>query len=100
MLTPEELQSAIKEDTLSEEDIDRCAVRIAAFCQKIFPTAGDAYDGEEHLEFARRAAEECAVLLKNEGALPLAEGEKVLIIGELAAKPHLQGGGFGARKRP
>lgn len=93
VLTPEELQSAIKEDTLSEEDIDRCAVRIARFAKKYSRPAGDAYDGEEHLEFARRAAEECAVLLKNEGALPLAEGEKVLIIGELAAKPHLQGGG-------
>lgn len=32
-------------------------------------------------------------MLKNEGALPLSAGEKVLIIGELAAKPHLQGGG-------
>lgn len=93
VLTPEELQSAIKEDTLSEEDIDRCAVRIARFAKKYSRPARGAYDGEEHLEFARRASEECVVLLKNEGALPLSAGEKVLIIGELAAKPHLQGGG-------
>ena len=39
----------------------------------------------EHLDAARRIAEKSAVLLKNDGVLPLAKGTKVAVIGELAA---------------
>ena len=39
----------------------------------------------EHLDAALRIAEKSAVLLKNDGVLPLAKGTKVAVIGELAA---------------
>ena len=39
----------------------------------------------ENLDFARRIAEESAVLLKNDGVLPFTKGTKVAVIGELAA---------------
>ncbi|MDR2751310.1 MAG: glycoside hydrolase family 3 C-terminal domain-containing protein [Clostridiales bacterium] len=56
--------------------------------------AGAVYDrAEDHVK-AQSAAQECAILLKNDGAvLPLAKDAKVAFIGEYAKKPRFQGGG-------
>ncbi len=52
------------------------------------------FDKAAHHDFARKCAEECAVLLKNENkALPLSAGEKVCFIGDFADKPRFQGAG-------
>ena len=45
---------------------------------------------DDHLKTARRAAVESAVLLKNDGVLPLKEGQTVAIIGPMANAPHDQ----------
>lgn len=44
-------------------------------------------------ELARRAAGECAVLLKNDGILPLTREKKIAVIGGFAKKPRFEGGG-------
>ena len=92
-LTPEEIALAVSRGELEEGDIDGCIARLKKFAQKYARPAIGAFDKDEHLEFARRAAENCAVLLKNEGVLPLDVGAQVAVIGDLAFIPHIQGGG-------
>ena len=49
---------------------------------------------EEHHKLARRACEESAVLLKNEGGiLPVGEKVQAAVIGDFAFEPRYQGAG-------
>ena len=91
--TAEEIAEAVRSGRLDERKIDECNARLAKFAKRYSRPHGGGYDREEHLAFARRAAENCAVLLKNDGVLPLAAGEEIAVIGGLAEHPHIQGGG-------
>ena len=52
------------------------------------------YSKEKHLQFARKAAAESAVLLKNENhRLPLSREKNILVIGAMARHPRFQGAG-------
>ncbi len=50
-------------------------------------------DWDKHHDLARRIAEESAVLLKNNGLLPLNKEERLCIVGELFSKMRYQGAG-------
>lgn len=50
----------------------------------------------DHTMLARQIAEESAVLLKNEGLLPFAPGQKVAVFGRTQLEPVLSGNGSGA----
>jgi beta-glucosidase len=92
--TGEELVNAVKDGTLSEEELDRAAGCVLEF---ILTAAKNQRNETIDREACRRLSEEisaeCAVLLKNDGALPLSGSSRVAFIGELAKTPRFQGGG-------
>ena len=91
------LLKAVKKGRLSKRDIDE---RVSTLLTAVFETTQaaeghkEAFDIDAHHALALTAAEESAVLLKNEdGLLPLAEGTKVAVIGDFAFEPRYQGAG-------
>ncbi|MDE7306512.1 MAG: glycoside hydrolase family 3 C-terminal domain-containing protein, partial [Clostridia bacterium] len=85
-----EIKSAAKCGDINE-NIDACMERIANFARR--EKAETNCDFDENARFAKTCADECAVLLKNEGALPLICEEKVALVGRFAKEPLIQGGG-------
>ncbi len=91
-----ECSQAVKAGVLSEIDIDNSVRRIS---KQVFHAADilkSPYecDYDAHHEVARRAAEQGAVLLKNEDSiLPLRENAKIVVIGSMAKKMRYQGAG-------
>jgi beta-glucosidase len=90
-----EIVKAVNNGTLSMEDVDRAARRVLSLVEKYYNNAVEdaTYDKEAHHNLARRIAGECAVLLKNDGILPLQEDTEVAFIGAFAKEPRYQGGG-------
>ncbi|MBR0355272.1 MAG: glycoside hydrolase family 3 C-terminal domain-containing protein [Oscillospiraceae bacterium] len=91
-----EAARAVREGSLPEADVDRSAeriLRLAKRAQKV-QTERPAFDAGAHHELARRAAAESAVLLKNDRRLlPIDPKTDVLLIGPMAEKLRIQGGG-------
>ncbi len=88
--------TAVREKRLSEEALDRSACRVAELIlrQMEAKQPGYRYDAAKHHELAVRAAEQSAVLLKNEGELlPGNPGQSAAIIGSFAKQPRYQGAG-------
>ena len=90
-----DLERAVAAGTLSEETLNKHARRmirliLEAQAEKKEPAPDFLM---QHLTLAERAAEESAVLLKNEGVLPFNPEESVLVIGEFAETPRWQGMG-------
>ena len=87
---------AVKAGRLSEQDVDTCVERILTISQRYLMNArpDTPWDKDADHDLAGKLGADCMVLLKNEDAiLPLKAEEKVLIVGEFAAKPRYQGGG-------
>ncbi len=87
---------AVREGRLDEAALDRAVARNVAVALLGAELAEQdvQVDHEAHHSLARRAAAECAVLLKNEGALlPLQASERLAVIGAFAKKPRYQGTG-------
>ena len=93
--TGEALVRAVRSGRLAEADLDRAVLRILRFVQQSLEQRNpDAViDRASCRTLARRLAGECAVLLKNEGMLPLNREHTVAFLGEFAETPRYQGAG-------
>ena len=92
--TGEELVKSVKEGTLSEEALDRAAECVLKFVLTATQNQrNETIDREACRNLSEEISAECAVLLKNDDALPLSGSGRVAFIGELAKTPRFQGGG-------
>ena len=82
------LQNALKGGTLTEEELDHDISQTLKLIDRCGHYTRKKYDQKKHLAFAKKAAEESSVLLKNEDQiLPLKKEESVALIGPFARKP-------------
>ncbi|TMR91009.1 glycoside hydrolase family 3 C-terminal domain-containing protein [Nonomuraea basaltis] len=86
------LVEAVRSGDLDETELDRAVGRVLALAAWRAEKAEE-IDLDAHHRLARELAAQCAVLLKNDGVLPLAPSTRVAVIGELARTPRFQGGG-------
>ena len=99
---PRHLKELIEEGRVSEETIDNCVrnilrmkFRLGLFDNPYCYTENPEYFTPEALAAAQKAAEESAVLLKNNGVLPIANRQSpitILVCGPMANAPHEQNG--------
>lgn len=87
--------AAVKDGSLDEALVDQAVERILnVIFDYVDNRRPDAvFDRDADHAKAVEVEKECAVLLENNGVLPLAAGAKVAYIGGFAAAPRYQGGG-------
>ncbi len=92
-----EIVAAVEAGEISEEDVRARAAevaRMAAMAPSASGAARPEIEVDAHHALAREVSRRSIVLLKNEGgALPLASGVSVALIGDMAKTPRYQGSG-------
>ena len=78
---------ALRDGSLSDDEANACVTRILAATER-FATASktEAFDRDGHAELAACVAADSAVLMKNDGTLPLDSTKPLCVIGELFEK--------------
>ena len=99
---PRHLKELVEEGKVSEQVIDNCVrnilrmkFRLGLFDNPYCYTENPEYFTPEALSAAQKAAEESAVLLKNNGILPISNNQypiSILVCGPMANAPHEQNG--------
>ena len=99
---------AVQQGFLKESEIDRALVRLFTARIKLGmfdPPEMVPYtridekllDSPEHRSLARRIANQSMVLLKNDGALPIPKGKKILVVGPLAEQTKVLLGNYNGK---
>lgn len=83
----------VKSGALPEAELDKAAGNVLRLMERTAITKMDSIDWDKHHALAAEIAADCAVLLKNDGLLPLSKAEKVLVIGDLFDRMRYQGAG-------
>lgn len=91
----DEICQAVRNGTLSEQELDQTVSRLLKFVDdaREIQEGGASIDRELCRNLSRRLAAQCAVLLKNNGVLPLSRDMETVFIGAFAEKPRYQGSG-------
>lgn len=85
---------AVESGKMPKELLDRACERLLTMIEKgISMPKPTSSPYQNHLVLARQAMEESAVLLKNDGLLPLVPGRSIAVIGALCKETRFQGGG-------
>lgn len=98
------LAKAVADGDLPAEVLDRTAARWLTLVDRLgawddVPVVERAVETDAHRAVAHRACAAGTVLLRNDGVLPLSGHGTVALVGPLAARAHLMGGGS-AQLRP
>lgn len=85
---------ALSDGSLSDDEANACVTRILAATER-FATASktESFDRDRHAELSAEVAADSAVLMKNDGTLPLDSTKPLCVIGELFEKMRYQGSG-------
>jgi len=92
----EAVRKALAAGDIDEATIEQAYARVERVLRLALAgleDAPDSFDVDAHHALARTAAEDCIVLLSNDGVLPLARETKVAVVGEFARTPRYQGAG-------
>lgn len=92
---PQKIVEAVENGTLPVEVLDN---NVDTILDLIFKSAENLTENAEcdmaaHHALARKIASQSAVLIKNDGVLPLDKKKKIAVIGEMAKNPRYQGAG-------
>ena len=83
----------IKSGELSEETLDKAVENVLKLVYKHAGRKTEQADFAVHDLLAEEIAEDCAVLMKNDGTLPLSAEKTYFVVGELFEKMRYQGSG-------
>lgn len=92
----QDVRAALDAGEIDAATIETAYARIEGVvrrAQASLADAPDSFDVDAHHALARRMAEQCVVLLSNDGVLPLARETRVAVVGEFARTPRYQGAG-------
>lgn len=85
--------NGIKDGTLAVEDLDKAVENVLKMVEKYAKPFKDDCDFGANDSLACEIAEDSAVLLKNDGVLPLDEKEELFVCGDLFERMRYQGAG-------
>ena len=85
--------SAVKNGSLTESSLDTACHRVVQLVEKCNGEKTSATTLAQRQQTCREIAADCAVLLKNNGLLPLSHATDICVVGEMAEKPRFQGAG-------
>ena len=88
-----DIVEGVKSGKLAMKDLDEAVRNVLALVDKYAKQYPDDCDFDAHDALACKVAENCAVLLKNDGVLPLPKDGKYFVAGDLFEKMRYQGAG-------
>ncbi len=88
-----DIVEGVRSGKLSMQDLDEAVKNVLVLVDRYAKKFADDCDFDLHDKVASDVAEDCAVLLKNDGVLPLEKGKKYFVAGDLFEKMRYQGAG-------